>query len=61
MAVVLILVLGSTAGNMNAKKAGDDGVNNPDRCLQAGKDDGRDSGTVSRNSIHVGPLMNTDL
>jgi hypothetical protein len=28
---------------MNARKSSDDGMNNPDRCIQAGKDDGRDS------------------
>lgn len=42
IAIVLILVLGSPPGNMSAKKS-DDGINNPDRCFQAGKDDGRDS------------------
>jgi len=43
MAIVLIVVLGSPAGNVSAKKSSDDGRNNPDRCYQAGKDDGRDS------------------
>jgi hypothetical protein len=42
--VMLILDLGSSAGNVNAKKSSDDGTSNPDRCFQAGKDDGRDSG-----------------
>ena len=41
--IMLIIVLGSPAGNMSAKKSSDDGINNPDRCFQAGKDDGRDS------------------
>ena len=36
-------VLGQPAGNMSAKKSSDNGINNPDRCFQAGKDDGRDS------------------
>lgn len=39
---VIILVLGSAPSNMSAKSS-DDGINNPDRCYQAGKDDGRDS------------------
>jgi hypothetical protein len=43
IAILLILVLGSPPGNVSAKKSSDDGVNNPDRCFQAGKDDGRDS------------------
>ncbi len=44
MTVVLILVLGSSVGNVSAKKSSDDWINNPDRCFQAGKDDGRNSG-----------------
>ena len=43
ISVVLILTLGSPVGNMSAKKRSDDGINTPDRCFQAGKDDGRDS------------------
>ena len=43
MTVLLTLVLGSPAGNIIAKKSSDDGINDPDRCFQAGKDDGRDS------------------
>lgn len=43
MAVLLILVLVLPAGNMSAKKSSDDGISNPNRCFQAGKDDGRDS------------------
>jgi hypothetical protein len=43
MTIMLILVLGSPAGNMSAKKSSDDGISNPVRCFQAGKDDGRDS------------------
>jgi hypothetical protein len=41
--IMLLLVLGSSAGNVNAKKSSDDATSNPDRCFQAGKDDGRDS------------------
>jgi hypothetical protein len=44
MEIVLILVLGPPAGNMRPKKGSEDGIDNPDRCYQAGKDDGRDSG-----------------
>jgi hypothetical protein len=40
---MLVLVLGVPAGNMSAKKSSNDGTSNPDRCHQAGKDDGRDS------------------
>jgi len=43
IAIVLILVLGLPPGNISAKKSSDDGIDNPDRCFQAGKDDGRDS------------------
>ena len=41
--IMLILILGLPAGNMSAKKSSDDGTSNPDRCFQAGKDDGRNS------------------
>ena len=41
--IMLIIVLGSPVGNVSAKKSSDDGTSNPDRCFQAGKDDGRDS------------------
>ncbi|HEY1248905.1 MAG TPA: hypothetical protein VGE97_07960 [Nitrososphaera sp.] len=41
--VILIIGLGLPAGYIGAKKSSDDGINNPDRCFQAGKDDGRDS------------------
>jgi hypothetical protein len=44
VAIILILVHGSPDGNISAKKSGNDEINNPDRCFQAGKDDGRDSG-----------------
>jgi hypothetical protein len=44
IAILLILVLGVPPGNISAKKSSDSGINNPDRCFQAGKDDGRDSG-----------------
>jgi hypothetical protein len=41
--IMLIIVLGSPVGNVSAKKSSDSGTSNPDRCFQAGKDDGRDS------------------
>jgi hypothetical protein len=31
-------------GNVNPKKNKEDGISNSDRCFQAGKDDGRNSG-----------------
>ena len=43
IALMLTLVLGSAPSDMSAKKSSDNGINNPDRCFQAGKDDGRDS------------------
>ena len=42
MAIMLMLVPGSAAGNVNAKSS-DDGTIDPDRCFRAGKDDGRNS------------------
>jgi hypothetical protein len=44
IALMLTLFLVSAPSDTSAKKSNDDGINNPDRCLQAGKDDGRDSG-----------------
>ena len=41
--IMLIIVLGSPVGNISAKKSSHNGINNADRCFQAGKDDGRDS------------------
>jgi len=41
--IMLIIVLGLPVGNVSAKKSSDNGINNLDRCVQAGKDDGRDS------------------
>jgi hypothetical protein len=43
MVLALILVPGSPSVNASIKKGSDDGINNPNRCYQAGKDDGRDS------------------
>ena len=34
----------SPASYVNAEKSSDDGTSNPNRCFQAGKDDGRNSG-----------------
>ena len=38
-----MIVIGSPASNVNAKKSNNDGAKNPDRCFQVGKDDGRNS------------------
>ena len=59
--IMLIIVLGSPVGNASAKKSSDSGINNPDRCFQAGKDDGRDSQFSQSEFDNVDHLMNTDL
>jgi hypothetical protein len=44
MTIMLMIVIGSPASSVNAKKSNEDGISNPDRCFQAGNDDGRNSG-----------------
>ena len=44
MTILLVIVVGSPAGTVIAKKSNDDGTSNSDRCFQTGKDDGRNSG-----------------
>ena len=41
MTILLMIVIGSPASNVNANKSNNDGAKNPDRCFQAGKDDGK--------------------
>jgi hypothetical protein len=44
MTIMLILIIGSPASTVIAKKSNNDGTSNPYRCFQAVKDDGRNSG-----------------
>jgi hypothetical protein len=61
MTIILLIVMESPASYVNAKKSNDDGTSNTDRCFQAGKDDGRNSGSVRVNSIIVALHMSMDL
>jgi hypothetical protein len=60
MTILLMIVIGSPAGTVIAKKSNDDGTSNPNHCFQAGKMMEEIVGSVRVNSIIVAHRMGMD-